>query len=145
MLSGFFLGWAIVFWIAALLSYVLGFSGAAATAFYIANVLGVISLSLAALFLGPTALLAQEPPSEKTSVEDVSVALQLPFTVTTDSPFPLRVDGLPTEQLTTIVPPGSQVCVQNPTRYVSLRERWVFQKWSHGPGELCVSPTEPGV
>jgi uncharacterized membrane protein YtjA (UPF0391 family) len=51
MVSGFFLGWAIVFWIAALLSYVLGFSGAAATAFYIANVLGVISLSLAALFV----------------------------------------------------------------------------------------------
>jgi uncharacterized membrane protein YtjA (UPF0391 family) len=51
MASGFFLGWAIVFWITALLSYVLGFSGAAATAFYIANVLGVISLSLAALFV----------------------------------------------------------------------------------------------
>lgn len=51
MLSGFFLGWAIVFWIAALLSYVLGFSGSAATAFYVANVLGVISLSLAALFV----------------------------------------------------------------------------------------------
>ena len=51
MLSGLFLGWAIVFWIAALLSYVLGFSGAAATVFYIANVLGVISLFLAALFV----------------------------------------------------------------------------------------------
>lgn len=51
MVSGLFLGWAIVFWIAALLSYVLGFSGAAATAFYIANVLGVISLFLAAMFV----------------------------------------------------------------------------------------------
>ena len=51
MVSGFFLGWAVVFWIAALLSYVLGFSGAAATAFYIANVLGVISLFFAALFV----------------------------------------------------------------------------------------------
>lgn len=51
MLSGLFLGWAIVFWIAALVSYVLGFSGAATAAFYIANVLGVISLSLAALFV----------------------------------------------------------------------------------------------
>jgi uncharacterized membrane protein YtjA (UPF0391 family) len=51
MASGFFLGWAIVFWIAALLSYLLGFGGAAATAFFIANVLGLISLSLAALFV----------------------------------------------------------------------------------------------
>ena len=51
MLSGLFLGWAIVFWIAALLSYVLGFSGVAATTFYLANVLGVISLFLAALFV----------------------------------------------------------------------------------------------
>lgn len=51
MLSGFFLGWAVVFWIGALLSYVLGFSVAAATALSIANVLGVISLSLAVLFV----------------------------------------------------------------------------------------------
>ncbi|MGI9429556.1 MAG: DUF1328 domain-containing protein [Bythopirellula sp.] len=51
MASGLFLGWAIVIWIAALLSHVLGFSGAAASAFYIANVLGVISLSLAVLFV----------------------------------------------------------------------------------------------
>ena len=51
MWSAFFLGWAILFWIVALLSYVLGLSGTAATTFYVANVLGVISLSLAALFV----------------------------------------------------------------------------------------------
>ncbi len=44
------LSWAIVFWIAALLSYLLGFTGVAATAFYIANMLGGITLLLAVLF-----------------------------------------------------------------------------------------------
>ena len=44
------LSWAVVFWIAALLSYLLGFSGVAATTFYIANVLGGITLLLAVLF-----------------------------------------------------------------------------------------------
>jgi uncharacterized membrane protein YtjA (UPF0391 family) len=51
MLSGLFLGWAVAFWIAAMLCYLLDFSGAASTTFFIANVLGVISLSLAALFV----------------------------------------------------------------------------------------------
>lgn len=51
MFSAGFLGWAIVFWIAAALGFMLGFTNAAAVAFSVANVLGVISLSLAILFV----------------------------------------------------------------------------------------------
>jgi uncharacterized membrane protein YtjA (UPF0391 family) len=50
MLSAFFLGWAVLFWFATLLSYALGFSNVAATTFNIANMLGATSLLLAVLF-----------------------------------------------------------------------------------------------
>ena len=94
---------------------------------------GWLSLGLAllgvVLLLGSTAVFAQEPP----------------ITVTTDSPFPLLVNGLPAEELTTEVLPDDQVCVQEPLSYLNQRERWAFRSWSHGPTTLCVTLTEPGV
>ena len=97
-----------------------------------------LALAVAVLFLGPEPTLAQEPPSEQ-SPDDP------PIMVTTDSPFPLLVDGLPAVGLTTEVLPGSQVCVRYSLRYVSQRERWSFRQWSHGPAEQCVVLSNPGV
>ena len=94
-------------------------------------------VAVAALFLGLATVFAQELPTEE--------ELPSPITVTTDSPFPLLVDGLTVEDLTTTVPLDSQVCVQNPLRYVSQRDRWAFRKWSHGPTGQCVILSEPGV
>lgn len=51
MWSALFLGWAMFFWTAALLGYVLGFGSVTATLFHTANVLCLISLTLAVMFV----------------------------------------------------------------------------------------------
>lgn len=50
MIGLLFLSWAIVFWAVALLSFFLGFSGAASTSFFVANALGVVAVLLGGLF-----------------------------------------------------------------------------------------------
>ena len=94
--------------------------------------------------LGSAAVYGQEVAADQ-STDQISGGIDLPITVTTDSPFPLFINGLLAEQLTTNVPSGSQVCVQDLLRYVEQRERWAFRGWSHGPEELCVILSEPGV
>ena len=94
---------------------------------------------LVTLFSGLTAVFAQEtsPYGEPADTP--------PIKVTSDSPFPLLLDGLLAEEPVSTVKPGAQVCVQNTIAYVSQRERWVFEKWSHGSSQQCVTLTEPGV
>ena len=87
---------------------------------------------------GVTTVSAQEPPTENSPAEIPLIK------VTSDSPFLLLVDGIPAELPTSIVRPGTQVCVEDALRYVSQRDRWVFQRWSHGPEDQCVTLTEPG-
>ena len=101
---------------------------------------GLALAAVAALLLGPAAVSAQQPPTN----EPPALASP-PIIVTTDSPFPLLVNGLPASDLTTTVKPLTEACVQVPLRYVSQRERWAFVRWSHGPTAQCVTLTGPGV
>ena len=85
-----------------------------------------------------TTVSAQEPPTENSPAEIPLIK------VTSDIPFLLLVDGIPAELPTSTVRPGTQVCVEDALRYVSQRDRWVFQGWSHGPEDECVTLTEAG-
>jgi hypothetical protein len=96
--------------------------------------LAVLTLFIASFFLLVSQVLAQEPPQP-----------QLPITVLTDSPLPLLVDGLPTDDEPAFVRLGAEVCAGSEIHYTSPSERWVFQGWEHGPPEQCVLLAEPGV
>ena len=71
-------------------------------------------------------------------------AQQISTTVSSNSPFPLLVDGIVTAEFPAPVSPGVTVCNGGDLRYLSTDERWVFQRWSHGPTEQCVTLPGPG-
>jgi hypothetical protein len=65
--------------------------------------------------------------------------------VPSNHPYPVLIDGEPVANLPILVKPGSNVCVQTTLGYLSEEERMVFQGWSHGPEETCVTLSQPGV
>lgn len=69
---------------------------------------------------------------------------QASATVSSNSPFPLLIDGIPTEEFPAPVPPGALVCNDRDLQYLGTGERWAFQEWSHGPTEDCVTLPGPG-
>ncbi|MBI4491326.1 MAG: hypothetical protein HY690_00835 [Chloroflexi bacterium] len=87
-------------------------------------------LALCAWLLGAGAAFAQERGG---------------IVISNGSPSPLLVDGVETQKLPTSVPAESEVCVPEERFYKSEGERWVFQKWSHGPTTRCVTLIRAGA
>ena len=68
-----------------------------------------------------------------------------PIQVLTIAPISLLIDGIPNATFPAAVTSGSTVCVGLSQHYTGLKERWIFQKWSHGPTSECVTLTKPGA
>ena len=64
--------------------------------------------------------------------------------VTSNYPYPLRIDGVDVTIFPAEVPAGAQVCATSEPDYINENERIVFQRWSHGPTDLCTTFNEPG-
>jgi hypothetical protein len=69
---------------------------------------------------------------------------QFPITVTSNGGTPLVVDGFEAERVPVGVLPGSEICAPGPVVYKSEGERWLFQQWSDGTTDPCVTLTKPG-
>jgi hypothetical protein len=95
-----------------------------------------ISLYVLALAVGLCALLTGASP---VSAEGSGIV------VTTNAPVSLIVNGLQVSSLPATVASGSTVSVPTTLYYVTEQERWVFQKWSHGPLDTSVMLTQNGV
>ena len=66
------------------------------------------------------------------------------ITVSANAPVALLVKGIPAEELPVSLKPIAFVCVDQRVHNSSPGERWIFQRWSHGPSAECVTLTEPG-
>jgi hypothetical protein len=65
--------------------------------------------------------------------------------VSSNAHYPILIDEVEVASFPATTKPGSKVCVLTTLSYVSEEERLVFQGWSHGPKEKCVTLSEPGV
>ena len=64
--------------------------------------------------------------------------------ISTDGPFPLLIDGEQVTKFPHETLPGSQACALTITGYLNDLERLVFDGWSHGPTDACVTFFAPG-
>jgi len=55
------------------------------------------------------------------------------------------VDGLESDRLPAGVAAGTQVCAPGPRVYKSEGERYIFQQWSDGSSDACITPSKPGM
>jgi len=95
---------------------------------------GGLALAFVVLFLGAASVFAQELPEQKPPIQVLTIA-----------PISLLIDGIPNATFPAAVTSGSTVCVGLSQHYTGLKERWIFQKWSHGPTSECVTLTQPGA
>jgi hypothetical protein len=63
--------------------------------------------------------------------------------VSSTASYPLLIDGEEVAVPST-AEIGSQVCILTNPGYITEVERLAFQRWSHGPEDLCVTLTEAG-
>jgi hypothetical protein len=68
-----------------------------------------------------------------------------PIQVSTNSGTPLLIDGIEPDKLPTGVVPGTTVCAPGPRVYKTEGDRWIFQQWSDGSGDNCITPTKAGA
>jgi hypothetical protein len=67
------------------------------------------------------------------------------LTISSSSGTPLWINGVETDRLPAEVGPGSQVCVPEHKAYKSEGDRFIFQQWSTGSTDDCISPNKPGA
>ena len=72
------------------------------------------------------------------------VAQEPSVRVSSSGPYPLVIDGFDVTDFPAEVPVGTQVCASSDPVYLSDVERINFQRWSHGPTDLCTTFNEPG-
>ena len=65
--------------------------------------------------------------------------------VSSNSGMPLLIDGVESEKLPISVAPGTPVCTPGQRVYKSEGERFIFQGWSSGGSEPCITPTRAGT
>jgi hypothetical protein len=63
----------------------------------------------------------------------------------TTSPQPLLIGGMETEKTPISVGLGTRVCIQDSLYYKSEAERWIFQGWSSGSTQECITPARQGT
>ncbi|MCH7996745.1 MAG: hypothetical protein IIB11_03090 [Chloroflexi bacterium] len=66
-------------------------------------------------------------------------------TIQINSTIPLRIDGVETNRFPAQAGLGSVACIIDPIRYMTESERQVFDHWSDGSTDRCLTVTAPGV
>jgi len=84
---------------------------------------------LAVWAFSPSLVIAQEPEVR----------------VSSTAAYPLLIDGEEVARFPAAAEIGSQACVLITPGYLSEVERQSFQGWRHGPEDLCVTLTKPGL
>jgi hypothetical protein len=67
-----------------------------------------------------------------------------PVVISSSSGTPLVISGLASDKLPVGVSIGTEACIPSRRVYTSEGERWIFQKWSDGSTDDCITPDKAG-
>ena len=105
----------------------------------------LLLLSSAATATAQTQPQPDQPPQQQVFAQPAPLPPPNLVTISSSSGTPLWINGVESDRLPAETTPGAQVCVPEHKVYKSEGERFIFQQWSTGSTEDCISPARPGV